>query len=84
MVASCSLDSQIKIWDADSGVLERSIDAGPIDAWTATFSPDSRYLATGSHAGKINLFRVDTGSKEMSLDTRGKFILSTAYVSDIR
>lgn len=30
--------------------------------------------------GKVNIFGVETGKKEYSLDTRGKFILSIAYV----
>uniref|UniRef100_A0A672RGN6 Superkiller complex protein 8 n=1 Tax=Sinocyclocheilus grahami TaxID=75366 RepID=A0A672RGN6_SINGR len=47
------------------------MDAGPVDAWTVAFSPDSKYIATGSHLGK-----------EHSLDTRGKFILSIAYSPD--
>ena len=52
-----------------------------VDAWTITFSPDGRFLASGSHTGKINLFGVESGKKESSLDTRGKFTLSVAYVS---
>lgn len=44
------------------------------------FSPDSQYLATGTHVGKVNIFGVESGKKEYSLDTRGKFILSIAYV----
>ena len=52
-----------------------------MDAWTVGFSPDSRFLASGSHHGKINLFGVDSGRKESSLDTRGKLTLSIAYVS---
>ena len=44
------------------------------------FSPDSRYIATGSHAGKINLIGVESGKKESALDTRGKFTMSIAYV----
>lgn len=51
-----------------------------VDAWTVAFSPDSKYIATGSHLGKVNIFGVDSGKKEYSLDTRGKFILSIAYV----
>ncbi len=51
-----------------------------VDAWTICFSPDSRFLASGSQTGKINLFGVDSGKKESSLDTRGKFTLSIAYV----
>ena len=53
----------------------------PVDAWTISFSPDSRFLASGSHTGKINLFGVDSGRKESELDTRGKFTLSIAYVN---
>ena len=52
-----------------------------VDAWTIDFSPDSRFLASGSHTGKINIFGVESGKKESSLDTRGKFTLSIAHVS---
>jgi WD repeat-containing protein 61 len=53
-----------------------------VDAWTIAFSNDARYLATGSHTGKINLYGVETGKKDVTLDTRGgKFALSLAYVS---
>ena len=53
----------------------------PVDVWTLAFSADSRYLATGSHNGKINLFSVEEGKKQTALDTRGKFTMSIAYVS---
>lgn len=52
-----------------------------VDAWTVTFSPDSKYIATGSHSGKINLYGVESGKLESSLDTTGKFTLSIAFVS---
>ncbi|KAK7482161.1 hypothetical protein BaRGS_00026626 [Batillaria attramentaria] len=82
LAASSSLDSHVKLWDLENGKQAKSIDAGPVDAWTIAFSPDSRFLASGSHTGKINLFGVDTGRKETSLDTRGKFTLSIAYSPD--
>ena len=52
-----------------------------VDTWTVAFSPDSRLIATGSHAGKISLIGVESGKKESALDTRGKFTMSIAYVS---
>uniref|UniRef100_A0A8C5MD22 Superkiller complex protein 8 n=1 Tax=Leptobrachium leishanense TaxID=445787 RepID=A0A8C5MD22_9ANUR len=82
ILASSSLDAHIRLWDLDSGKQIRSIDAGPVDAWSVAFSPDSQHLATGSHVGKVNIFGVETGKKEFSLDTRGKFILSNAYSPD--
>jgi len=53
-----------------------------VDVWTLSFSPNGKMIATGSHNGLINLFNVDTGEKQSSLDTRGKFTMSIAYVSN--
>uniref|UniRef100_A0A8C5NVX3 Superkiller complex protein 8 n=1 Tax=Jaculus jaculus TaxID=51337 RepID=A0A8C5NVX3_JACJA len=44
----------------------------PVDAWTLAFSPNSQHLTTCGESGK----------KEYSLDTRGKFILSIAHSPD--
>uniref|UniRef100_A0A3B4WDV8 Superkiller complex protein 8 n=1 Tax=Seriola lalandi dorsalis TaxID=1841481 RepID=A0A3B4WDV8_SERLL len=82
IAASSSLDAHIRLWDLESGKQIKSMDAGPVDAWTVAFSPDSKYIATGSHLGKVNIFGVESGKKEYSLDTRGKFILSIAYSPD--
>ncbi|XP_041511660.1 WD repeat-containing protein 61-like [Microtus oregoni] len=82
IAASSSLDAHIRLWDLENGKQIKSIDAGPVDAWTLAFFPDSQYLATGTHVGKVNIFGVESGKKEYSLDTRGKFILSIAYSPD--
>lgn len=60
--------------------LSYSSSSPSVDAWSVAFSPDSKHIATGSHHGKVNIFGVESGKKEYSLDTRGKFILSIAYV----
>jgi WD repeat-containing protein 61 len=73
LAPSSSLDSHVRVWDVDTGKCIKSMEAGPEDVWTISFSPDSRILATGSHSGKINLFGVESGWKEESLDTRGRF-----------
>ena len=65
----------------ETGKQRKTIDAGPVDAWTIAFSPDSRLIASGTHTGKLNLFGVESGKNETTLDTRGKFTLSIAYVS---
>ncbi|ROL52810.1 WD repeat-containing protein 61, partial [Anabarilius grahami] len=62
--------------------IRQSAQTTKVDAWAVAFSPDSKYIATGSHLGKVNIFGVESGKKEHSLDTRGKFILSIAYSPD--
>lgn len=61
-------------------ILSFSLCTPVVDGWSVAFSPDSKHIATGSHHGKVNIFGVESGKKEYSLDTRGKFILSIAYV----
>jgi WD40 repeat protein len=54
-----------------------------VDIWTVAFSPDDKFIISGSHSGKIALYGVESAKQEQTLDTRGKFTLSIAYVSDI-
>jgi WD repeat-containing protein 61 len=51
-----------------------------VECWTAAFSPDGRYIATGAHAGNVNTWVTETGEKDRVLETKGKFIMSVAYV----
>ena len=80
VIATSSLDSYIRIWDLQSGEKNQTIESGPVDVWSVTFTPDSKHIVSGSHAGKINWFSVETGKPEQSFDTRGKFTLSIACV----
>ena len=62
--ASSSLDAAIHLWDVDSGQKIRSVENGPMDAWTVTFSPCAEKVVSGSHVGKINMFSTETGQSE--------------------
>lgn len=74
----------MKLWDLYSGDKLLSIEVGPVDIWTLVFSPDDKFIVSGSHAGKIHLYGTDNGKQEQTLDTRGgKFTLSVAYVSTL-
>ena len=56
------------------------METGTNDVWTLDFSPDGKHVISGSNAGKILIFSVESGKQEQTLDTRGKFTLSVAYV----
>lgn len=81
MIASSSLDSSLRLWNAETGEKMGIMETGPTDVWTVAFSPDNKYIISGNHTGKINMYNVETQKQERILDTRGQFTLSIAYVS---
>lgn len=81
--ASSSLDSSLKLWDLETAEKISNIEVGPVDIWTVVFSPDDKFIVSGSHSGKIHLYGTESGKQEQTLDTRGgKFTLSVAYSPD--
>ncbi|VEN50255.1 unnamed protein product, partial [Callosobruchus maculatus] len=84
MCASSSLDSSMRIWDLEKGEKITNIDVGPLDLWTVAFSPDDKYIISGSHAGLITSYSVETTKAEHTFGSRGKFTLSIAYSPDGR
>lgn len=82
-LASSSQDSSLILWDIATGDKLKTFEAGINDVWTLDFSPDGKHIISGSNAGKILIFSVETGKQEQTLDTRGKFTLSVAYVRNL-
>lgn len=80
-LASSSQDSSLILWDIATGDKLKTMETGATDVWTLDFSPDGKHVISGSNAGKILIFSVENGKQEQTLDTRGKFTLSVAYVS---
>lgn len=71
----------MRIWDLERGEKIANVECGPVDLWTVTFSPDDKYIVSGSHAGKITMYSVETAKAEQTFVSREIFILSIAYVS---
>ncbi|CAH8827684.1 unnamed protein product [Trichobilharzia szidati] len=82
LAASSSLDSQIIIWDLETGKQKNTYEGDPADTWSVAFSPDSRFLATGSHTGCVNMINVENATKESSIQLEGKFVYCLAYSAD--
>ena len=68
LAASSALDSHIRLWDLESGAERGVIDAGPVEAWTVSLSPDGRLVASGSQGGNINLWNVEVGEKQHTFE----------------
>ncbi|KAI5305641.1 phospholipase C type enzyme [Ascosphaera pollenicola] len=61
MLASCSADRTIKIWDTASGRLIHNFEGHLAGISTISWSPDSTMIASGSDDKSIRLWNVSTG-----------------------
>ncbi|VDD81022.1 unnamed protein product [Mesocestoides corti] len=82
LAASGSLDNQIIFWDLESNKQVSVHEGAPAETWSVAFSPDSRFVATGSHSGCVHMIGVESHKNESSIDLDGKFVYCLAYSSD--
>jgi len=80
--ATSSLDNNISLWDFDTCDQIRKIECGPLESWTVQFTRDSQHVLTGNSEGKVEMFSVESGKKDKSLDTKQKMALSIATSPD--
>src|SRR5438034_347921 len=61
LLASCSRDKTIKVWDARTGKLKRVLEGHSGGLECIDFSPDGKLLASSSQDSTIRLWEVATG-----------------------
>jgi GTPase SAR1 family protein len=61
-LASGSSDSAVKLWEASSGKLVRSLEGHQSLVLSVAFSPDGRWLASGSFDNTVKLWEAETGA----------------------
>lgn len=67
MLATASWDKEIKIWDKNTMQLKHSFVGHKAQINTLAFAP-KRYLASGDHQGRVNLWSVTDGVHNTELD----------------
>jgi WD40 repeat protein len=80
--ATASHDRTVKIWDAQTLQLARTLEGHGGMVWCVAFSPDSRQLASGSagaRGGEIKLWDVASGKELQHLDGHKRLVVGLAY-----
>jgi WD40 repeat protein len=82
LIASGSRDHSVRLWDAESGELLRTLNGHTSDVFSVTFGADSRVLYSGSRDQSIRAWDVASGASLGVLDGHGQFITSIAVSPD--
>eukprot|EP00516_Mucochytrium_quahogii_P000927 CAMPEP_0203746990 /NCGR_PEP_ID=MMETSP0098-20131031/2247_1 /ASSEMBLY_ACC=CAM_ASM_000208 /TAXON_ID=96639 /ORGANISM=" , Strain NY0313808BC1" /LENGTH=308 /DNA_ID=CAMNT_0050635253 /DNA_START=247 /DNA_END=1171 /DNA_ORIENTATION=+ len=82
LVLASGMDSRIRIYDLGNTELKATIDAGPVECWTLSCSPDGANIASGTHTGAVNIWDIESQKLVSTLDTNGAFTLAVAYSPD--
>lgn len=61
LLASASFDNTLRIWDADSGQLVRTLSGHVLPVYCAAWSPDGRILASGSNDTTVRIWDMASG-----------------------
>jgi WD40 repeat protein len=83
-LASASWDNTIRLWDAASGALRRTLAGHTQPVWSVAFSPDGRALASGSTDNTIRLWDAASGALRRTLEGHTQPVWSVAFSPDGR
>jgi WD40 repeat protein len=83
-VLTGSKDGMAKLWDVDSGKVEKSFIGHSSSVKAVAFSPDGKKILTGSEDGTAKLWDIDSGKTEKSFIGNSSWINAVAFSFDGR
>lgn len=78
-VLTASLDSTVKLWDAESGDLVRSYEGSEEGVFDLAISPDGRRFAAASGDGTVRIWSMADGSAPLVLQDHTRDVRSVAF-----
>jgi WD40 repeat protein len=84
LLVTAGADRTVKLWNARTGDLVRSLKGHTEDVWTARFSPDGKQVASGDRDAQVRLWNVETGETVHVLGGHNGAIAALAFSADGR
>ncbi|NUN66390.1 NACHT domain-containing protein [Pseudanabaena biceps] len=82
ILASGSADRTIKLWDAHTGKLMKTLHGHRSWVWGIAISPDSKFLASGSYDHTVKLWNLESGECLQTLQGHPSSVLSVIFSHD--
>lgn len=83
-MAVAGRDGQIRLWNMNTGLLERDIATDRRRIHALAFSPDGSRLAAGGDGVTIHILNVNDGSDVTALPTQPARVMAMTYLNDNR
>lgn len=82
MIAATFEDGTVRVWELSTGRLISRMSGPSASMFAISFSPDGRFLATGSDDGDVRIWDVMTGTNTLSLPGHGGPVGQVAFSPD--
>ena len=82
ILATAGQDAIVRLFDAETGAVERQIATGQIEVNGVAFSPDRKELATAGDDGTIRVLRLATGAERLKIAAHPEKAFQLLYTPD--
>jgi GTPase SAR1 family protein/predicted phosphodiesterase len=82
MIATGSSDSNIRLWDIESGRLVRALEGHQNSVWSVAWSGDGQWLASGAEDGTVRVWEASRGRLVHTLEGHQDWVWSVAWSGD--
>lgn len=72
----------IKLFDVETGKLVNTLEGHAMPIRSLAYSPDSKYLVTGSDDCHLKIYDVQSGDLMSTLSGHGSWVLNVAFSPD--